>query len=494
MRRPCQAKKKTNRVSWKRSYHRRKWAKRAANKIRNGDLSANHVPLSVIEDGQAKWLCTTCGKLAKRPKDLGSGCSGTPGFGVSRYWRKNQSRLADHAAGRALTAGRNKPRTGALNQPEDPGLILRCLARGQAAQAASQHEGREAMQEEGRPEPRPQQVPQIAEPAPGRARITVNQELARLFGTPPSTSYIPSQEDFPALPGIREASHSSSKAPGQGQQLGPQRPRSRSPRTAAWQGHSGSHMEGQELGSDAPKGTQRGRQEPQAKARRQSKPTARKRQEDHRGPQEGTPVEETPRQPKSQKTIAKKIPQPTTKEATDRRKQLDKEGFSQVFARRTKDNREGRYQSAQTPEGTENHGPEPEDNSLGTQEDQREPLQEDTGCKHSLPGSSRQGSSGSITLFNRYAQLEDSKRAEEVVTEAEKDKEEQVRDAWDQESRLEDLAHRKQSWHAAKFRKITTQHTGRGVARSSQGSGPQGSEGGGTLRKQTAPGPSRIHI
>ena len=238
VRRPCQAKEKTNRLRWKRSYHRRKWSQRAANKLRRGDLTANHVPLSVIEDGQAKWLCTSCGKLAKRPTDLGSGCSGTPFFGATRYWRKNKSRLADHAAGRALTAGRNKPRTGTPNQPEEPGRILRCLAQAQAVQVAPQPSAGVHPQEEERLAPRPQQAPQSSVPAPGRTRPTASQELARLFGTPRSAIYTPSQEDFPALPGIREASHSSSKAPGQGQQLGPQRPRSRSPRTAAWQGHS----------------------------------------------------------------------------------------------------------------------------------------------------------------------------------------------------------------------------------------------------------------
>ena len=170
--------------------------------------------------------------------------------------------------------------------------------------------------------------------------------------------------------------------------------------------------------------------------------------------------------------------------------QLDKEGFSQVFARRTKDTREGRLQSDQIPGGSRDHGPEPKDNSPAAQEDRREPPQEATGYLPSRPGSSRNGSHGTITLSNRFAQLEDSKRAEEVATKADQDKEEQVRDGWDQESRLEDLAHRKQSWHAAKFRKLSTHHTGRGVARSSQGSGPQGSEGGGIQRRQSASGSS----
>ena len=84
VRKPCQAKKKTNRAKWKRSFHRRKWLQRAASKIRRGDHSANHVPLRVIEDGQHKWLCTSWGAMAKRPTDLGTSCTGAPVHGTTR--------------------------------------------------------------------------------------------------------------------------------------------------------------------------------------------------------------------------------------------------------------------------------------------------------------------------------------------------------------------------------------------------------------------------
>eukprot|EP00972_Heterocapsa_arctica_P071027 10494420-Heterocapsa_arctica.AAC.1 len=65
--------------------------------------------------------------MAKRPKDLGNSCTGAPVYGSTRYWRRNQARLADQKEGRTLTAGRNKPRTGRGVQPVDPGRIHRLL-------------------------------------------------------------------------------------------------------------------------------------------------------------------------------------------------------------------------------------------------------------------------------------------------------------------------------------------------------------------------------
>eukprot|EP00972_Heterocapsa_arctica_P081887 12068559-Heterocapsa_arctica.AAC.1 len=61
--------------------------------------------------------------MAKRPTDLGNSCTGAPVYGTTRYWRRNQARLADQKEGRALTAGRNKPRPGGSVQPVDPGRI-----------------------------------------------------------------------------------------------------------------------------------------------------------------------------------------------------------------------------------------------------------------------------------------------------------------------------------------------------------------------------------
>eukprot|EP00972_Heterocapsa_arctica_P058173 8582825-Heterocapsa_arctica.AAC.1 len=81
VRSPCKAKKKTNWEKWKKSFHRRKWIQRAERKLSKGDLSANHTPRSVVERGMHKWLCIKCGAYAKRPKDLGSTCTGIPAQG-----------------------------------------------------------------------------------------------------------------------------------------------------------------------------------------------------------------------------------------------------------------------------------------------------------------------------------------------------------------------------------------------------------------------------
>ena len=77
-----------------------------------------------------------------------------------------------------------------------------------------------------------------------------------------------------------------------------------------------------------------------------------------------------------------------------------------------------------------------------------------------------------------------------MASKADQDKEERIRDGWDQESRLEDLAHRKQNWHEAKVRK--KHHTGSSEATAivCTGSGPQGSEGAGQLFQQFSSGSS----
>eukprot|EP00972_Heterocapsa_arctica_P086723 12784987-Heterocapsa_arctica.AAC.1 len=61
--------------------------------------------MRVVEDDQPKWLCKICGKLAKRPTDLGKTCTGAPAHGTTRYWKRKQARLTDQKEGRALTAG-----------------------------------------------------------------------------------------------------------------------------------------------------------------------------------------------------------------------------------------------------------------------------------------------------------------------------------------------------------------------------------------------------
>eukprot|EP00972_Heterocapsa_arctica_P074568 11004712-Heterocapsa_arctica.AAC.1 len=65
--------------------------------------------------------------MAKRPKDLPITCTGCPAIGTTRYWRGDGARLSDWREGKPLTSGRNKPRSGIRDQPEDPRLILRAL-------------------------------------------------------------------------------------------------------------------------------------------------------------------------------------------------------------------------------------------------------------------------------------------------------------------------------------------------------------------------------
>jgi hypothetical protein len=60
-----------------------------------------------------------------------------------------------------------------------------------------------------------------------------------------------------------------------------------------------------------------------------------------------------------------------------------------------------------------------------------------------------------VVLSTRYAQLAESMRAEEVATKADLDLADRIRDSWDKDSRNEDMAHRKQDWHAEKLRKIS---------------------------------------
>ena len=91
---------------------------------------------------------------------------------------------------------------------------------------------------------------------------------------------------------------------------------------------------------------------------------------------------------------------------------------------------------------------------------------------------------------NRFEAFGTSEEAEEVAYKADQDTEASIRDEWDQESRLEDLAHRKQNWHEAKVRK--KHHTGSNEATAivCTGSGPQGSEGAGQLFQQLSSGSS----
>ena len=185
MRSQCKAKKNTNREKWKASFHQRKWLQRAARKEANGDLTANHTTIQVIEARIAKWLCTTCGAYAERLKDLGIACKGPPAKGTCRYWRMQDSTLEAHKNNRSLTAGRNNTRPGIPDQPPEARRIFRLLG-AQAEQPASQPRREEGPQEppEGPKEGKAPRNGPRRKLAPSRVmedyegpRLTVSQEL-----------------------------------------------------------------------------------------------------------------------------------------------------------------------------------------------------------------------------------------------------------------------------------------------------------------------------
>eukprot|EP00972_Heterocapsa_arctica_P067219 9919668-Heterocapsa_arctica.AAC.1 len=63
-----------------------------------------------------------------------------------------------------------------------------------------------------------------------------------------------------------------------------------------------------------------------------------------------------------------------------------------------------------------------------------------------MSSSSAAGSHGHIITHNRFAELEEAKRAEEVVKKAAQDLEERAMDYWDQDRRNKVFATRKQQW------------------------------------------------
>ena len=178
----------------------------------------------------------------------------------------------------------------------------------------------------------------------------------------------------------------------------------------------------------------------------------------------------------------------TPEQVEARRRSQDKEGFSQIFKRRT-----------QEPHRTS---------------DEEEPLlfkkgstlingpHSDTEAVPDGPGttalsltgqasSSRQGA-GSHSIFstsNSFQELEERRKIEEIAVQAEHQREDRIRDSWDQESRNTDIANRKQSWHAEKYRKTDSHREGiiRLTKSHASGSGPHGIRKG---SRQRSPPPS----
>eukprot|EP00972_Heterocapsa_arctica_P116085 16451360-Heterocapsa_arctica.AAC.1 len=81
-----------------------------------------------------------------------------------------------------------------------------------------------------------------------------------------------------------------------------------------------------------------------------------------------------------------------------------------------------------------------------------------------------------LEISNRFVDLEESDRAEEIVNRNEQAQEARVRDSWDQAARNTDMANRKQQWQANKRRKMDNHPVGSAwFARSqAEGSSPSG--------------------
>jgi hypothetical protein len=226
-----------------------------------------------------------------------------------------------------------------------------------------------------------------------------------------------------------------------------ERSRSRTPNLPGKSRPHGSHLESIRRGSTKGPQDTRTVQAPKAQAAPRPKAQERKRQQQGDLNPVGRAGTGPPKHHKPKITKNLEV-QPPTKEASDQRKALERDGFHQIFRKHLRD----------TPE--------------------------------EVPGLAEAPGLTAPSTFNRFEALGTSEGAEEVASKADQDQEDSIRDGWDQESRLEDLAHRKSDWHAAKIRKLSTRRTGstRASASAPTGSGPQGSEGAGWLDQQSSSG------
>jgi hypothetical protein len=180
-----------------------------------------------------------------------------------------------------------------------------------------------------------------------------------------------------------------------------------------------------------------------AHAKAQPKAQARKRQVEDSQQQEANPAGGKAKKVKNQRKPGPEV-ELTPQEAAEQRKRANQMGFTQVFSRRSQ---------GATEEALGNGTPE-------------EAANRDTGPAFHVSLEGRR----EVVLHNRFADLA-ALRAEEVVTEADHNRKEMIRDSWDQESRLEDLAVRKQRWHADKHRKVKDHRPGADMPSSSTGEG-----------------------
>ena len=205
----------------------------------------------------------------------------------------------------------------------------------------------------------------------------------------------------------------------------------------------------------------------QAKA--QAKPLPRKRQSEANPAQEGGQGSGKPKQAKNMLSKAQEA-QVTLQELADQRRSAQQAGFASIFRIRTQAPQGEPQLLDQDREGSgaqaipiRNHRKQAEPVTTGTDS----PSQRDRGPRLP-PGEGYR----EVQTSNRFALLTAGRQAEEVATKADIDRMERIRDSWDQESRNEDLAQRKQEWHAGKIRKVTNHSFSSGEPHSGeQGSG-----------------------
>ena len=177
----------------------------------------------------------------------------------------------------------------------------------------------------------------------------------------------------------------------------------------------------------------------------------------------------------------------TPSQVEARRKAQDKEGFSQIFKQRP-----------QEPQGSgsgEDKKLREDGSTLTNGQTHSEPEADPGGPAETANSISGQASSSSrgagsyppVATSNSFQELEERRKVEEIAVQAEHQREDRIRDSWDQESRITDLANRKQSWHAEKYRKTDSHREGstRLTKSHASGSGPQGIRKGGV--KHSAP-------
>eukprot|EP00972_Heterocapsa_arctica_P083483 12301133-Heterocapsa_arctica.AAC.1 len=166
---------------------------------------------------------------------------------------------------------------------------------------------------------------------------------------------------------------------------------------------------------------------------------------------------------KNQKVAKTQEEQLTPSQVEARRRAQDKEGVSQIFMKR--------------PQETQGSG------SGGDQRPSEDESTHTNGQTHLEPEADPGGPMESVN--QKFGQASSSSYRTgsyplEIAIQAEQVREDRIRDSWDQESRITDLANRKQRWHAEKYRQTDSHREGstRFSRNHATGSDPQGSRKG----------------